>query len=129
MDTAKAPDKNRKVYVLMLTKKTLTKEAMLAPGWREVVMVLDQTPTEGFRFEYNDCGCHEGQVALIAWAPVPRPRDPLSNGGDPVFNPKDQDYVAVSEIRDPYCGFASDPERFLINLDGTEYGQLIAAQP
>jgi hypothetical protein len=111
--TRDVSDRSRSIHVLLVTAETLEVERILAADPAYGIFELASAariPAEGVSFEHHAFGCHDGEVAIVAWAPVSEPPDSYG------FMPASGDLVAVSRIASPYCGSFSDVEHYELEL-------------
>jgi hypothetical protein len=110
-------DKSGSLHVYVVDEPTIDIAAvqMASPS----IFYWDQDATQpipeaGYDFGVHQLGCHEGAVAIVAWAPA-APLPPEVNHRLP-FAPRSGDYVAFSDVRHPYCGHAVHTDHVELTL-------------
>jgi hypothetical protein len=122
VETAGAPDKTRPLYIYAVNAKSIEPAALqMGAGSIEYWLVskVSPMPADAVAFAVHAFGCHRGAFAAIAWAPATF--DSTGPAPDLPFEPKAGDYVVVSDVRTPYCGWQSRPEHITLVLDGQTY--------
>jgi len=122
VNTAAAPDKTRPLYVYSVDEVTIDPEALQTASASLTYYPLALAaaiPADGLPFAVHGLGCHRGSFAVVAWAPATAA--PADTGPTRPFEPRAGDYVAFSDVRHPYCGVQSHPEKIVLVLDGTTY--------
>ena len=116
--TANAPDKARPLYVYGVNAPTIDAATLRVATDGVPYLLLEQAPAipaDGLNFSDSGFGCHRGSFAALAWAPATAAQK--SPTGMPLFMPQPGDYLTVSDVRHPYCGFYSRPEHIDLLLD------------
>jgi hypothetical protein len=116
--TDAVPDKSGSLHVYVVDEASIDPVAlqMASPSIRfSPWAATEPVPVEGYDYSINRFGCHQGAVAIAAWAPAP-PLPPGTNILTLPFNPQSGDYVAISDVRDPYCGRSIHTEHIDLTL-------------
>lgn len=120
--TTGALDRSRPLHVYMIDAPTIDlDQARTGAGAMGFLRLesRDTIPDDEVRFSDHAFGCHQGAVAVVAWAPAATPAPGPS--GWPLFAPRIGDYVALSDVRHPYCGSDVRTEHVDVTLDGQTY--------
>ena len=99
-------DKSGSLHVYLVDAPTIDIAAVQMASPSIFYRHRDETqpiPEAGYDFREGGLGCHEGAVAIVAWAPA-GPVPPKVGNMVP-FAPRSGDYVAFSDVRHPYCGW------------------------
>jgi hypothetical protein len=116
--TDAVPDKSGTLHVYLVDEESIDPTALRTASTSILFLpyaATEPVPADGYDYSISHFGCHHGAVAIAAWAPAP----PLPAGANLLtlaFAPQSGDYVAISDVRDPYCGTSVHTERIDLTL-------------
>jgi hypothetical protein len=115
--TQAVKNKDRALLVYLVTEPKLDLANLPKEPWQyDLIAQAERIPEQSLPFSVSEFGCHQGEVAIVAWAPASRGGADAGAGTATEFAPKAGDLVAVSDIRRPYCGPRTEREHIDVIL-------------